>query len=194
MNGHNVLKEMVDDGQKADYIAEMVANHKLCQLNLSTISTLGVFPIHSRFHDNDERKLRMSTSMRSSLLFAALFISLPSMAQAQGTARPEMILKEVVSGMPKGERQEVRVLTASFKPGDKTVFHTHRFPVTVFILDGAFTLELEGRAPVIVKAGQAFVEPPNVKMTGYNRSITEPLRVVIFYASYPETPFLDPIQ
>ena len=136
----------------------------------------------------------MNTSMRSSLLFAALLIGLPSIAQAQGTARPEMILKEVVSNMPKGERQEVRVLTASFKPGDKTVFHTHRFPVSVFILEGAFTLELEGRAPVIVKAGQAFVEPPNVKMTGYNRSSTESLRVVIFYVSDPETPFLDPIK
>ena len=136
----------------------------------------------------------MSMSTRSSLVFAALLIGLPSLAQAQGTARPEMILKEVVSGMPMGERQEIRVLTASFKPGDKTLLHTHRFPVTVFILEGAFTLELEGRAPVIVKAGQAFVEPPNVKMTGYNRSNTEPLRVVIFYVSDPDTPFLDPIQ
>jgi quercetin dioxygenase-like cupin family protein len=136
----------------------------------------------------------MKLSTRSSLVFAALFISLPSMAQAQGAAKPDMILKEVVSGMPKGERQEVRVLTASVKPGDKTVLHTHRFPVTVFVLDGAFTLELEGRAPVVVKAGQAFVEPPNVKMTGYNRSTTEPLRVVIFYTSDPDTPFLDPIK
>jgi quercetin dioxygenase-like cupin family protein len=136
----------------------------------------------------------MKLSTRSSLVCAALLIGLPSIAQAQGTARPDMILKEVVSGMPKGERQEVRVLTASFKPGDKTVFHTHRFPVTVFILEGTFTLELEGRAPVIVKAGQAYVEPPNIKMTGYNRSTTEPLRVVIFYTSDPDTPFLDPIN
>jgi hypothetical protein len=45
-----------------------------------------------------------------------------------------------------------------------------------------------------VKAGQAFLEPPNVKMTGYNRSSTEPLRLVIFYTSDPDTPFLDPIQ
>ena len=71
----------------------------------------------------------MNMPMRSSLVFAALLIGLPSIAQAQATARPEMILKEVVSNMPKGERQEVRVLTASFKPGDKTVFHTHGFPV-----------------------------------------------------------------
>lgn len=58
----------------------------------------------------------------------------------------------------------------------------------------AFTLELDGRAPVVLKTGQAFVEPPNVKMTGCNRSSTEPLRVLIFYVSDPEAPFLDPTQ
>ena len=136
----------------------------------------------------------MKVSMRSSLLLATLLFISPSTVLAQGAARAEMILKEIVSGMPKGERQEVRVLTASFKPGDKTAFHTHRFPVTVFVLDGAFTLELEGLAPLVVKAGQAFVEPPNVKMTGHNRSSNEQLHVVIFYASDPETPFLDLIQ
>ena len=95
--------------------------------------------------------------------------------------------------MPRRENQAVRVLTARFKPGDKTVFHTHRSAVP-YILEGAFTLELEGRAPVVVKAGEAFVEPPNVKMTGYNRSVTEPLRLVIFYVSDPDTPFLDPLN
>jgi quercetin dioxygenase-like cupin family protein len=68
----------------------------------------------------------------------------------------------------------------------------HRFPVTAYVLEGTFTLEMEGRAPVTVKAGQAIVEPPRVKMTGYNRSSTEPMRVVIFYVSDPDTPFLDP--
>ena len=48
--------------------------------------------------------------------------------------------------------------------------------------------------PAIVNAGQAMVEPPNVKMTGYNKSATEPARVVIFYVSDPDTPFLDPVR
>ena len=117
-----------------------------------------------------------------------------STLMAQGTAKPQLILKENMSGMPKGEKQEIRVMTANFNPGDRTVFHTHRFPVTVYILEGAFTLELEGRAPVVVKAGEAFVEPPSVKMTGYNRSSTAPLRLVIFYTSDPDTTFLDPMQ
>jgi quercetin dioxygenase-like cupin family protein len=132
---------------------------------------------------------------RSSLFvcaFAMLF-GVTSVA-AQEVARPHLLLNELASGMPRAEKQQIRVLTATLKPGDKTVFHTHRFPVTVYILEGAFTLELEGRSPITVKAGEAMVEPPNVKMTGYNRSTTEPMRVVIFYVSDPDTPFLDPIH
>ncbi len=124
----------------------------------------------------------------------ALFASLAgtvAAAQEPGMAKPNLVLNQAVEGMPKGDRQEIKVLTASFKPGDKTVFHTHRFPVTVYILEGAFTLELEGRAPVTVKAGELMVEPPNVRMTGYNRSTTEPLKLVIFYVSDPGGPFLD---
>jgi quercetin dioxygenase-like cupin family protein len=113
-------------------------------------------------------------------------------APTPGLAMPTLVLKESVSQMPKSDVQEVRVLTASFKPGDKTVFHSHRWPVTVYVLEGQFSLDLTDRAPVVVKAGEAFVEPPNVKMTGYNKSATDALRVVIFYVSDTGTPFLDP--
>lgn len=130
--------------------------------------------------------------MMMCVALVALFVSSLSMAQDQGTAKPDPpLVREIVQGMPKGEKQEVRVLTATIKPGEKTPFHTHRFPVTVYVLEGTFTLELEGRGTVTVKAGQAMVEPPKVKMTGYNRSNTETLRVVIFYVSDPDTPFLD---
>jgi quercetin dioxygenase-like cupin family protein len=126
------------------------------------------------------------------LAAVAAIISVPSAAQED--ARPQLVLRDTVHGMPKGDRQEVRVLTATLKPGDKTPFHTHRFPVSVYVLDGAFTLQLEGRDPVTINAGQAMVEPPHVKMTGYNRSNTEPVRVVIFYVSDPDTPFLDAVR
>jgi len=132
----------------------------------------------------------MTRSLGIGMALIALLAAVTS-AAAQGTTSPQLLLREVLSGMPRGDKQEVRVLTAGFKPGDKTVFHTHRFPVIVYVLEGAFTLELEGRAPITVKAGEAMVEPPNVKMTGYNRSATEPLRVLIVYTSDPDTPFLD---
>jgi quercetin dioxygenase-like cupin family protein len=115
-------------------------------------------------------------------------------AQEPGITKPGLVLQELVRGMPKGDAQDIRIMTASFMPGDRTVLHTHRFPVAVYIVQGAFTLELEGRKPTTVKAGEGFVEPPNVRMTGYNRSGTEPLRLVIFYVSDPNTPFLDPVH
>lgn len=136
----------------------------------------------------------MNRWMRFSLAFVVLGIGLTAMAQEQGVIKPQLLLSEIVQGMPKGEGQEVRVLRASFQPGDKTMFHTHRFPVTVYVLEGAFTLEIEGREPITVKAGQAMVMPPKVKMTGYNRSNMEPLQLVIFSVSDPNTPFLDPIH
>ena len=128
------------------------------------------------------------------MLFAVLIaasLSGAALAREQGLAKPNLILHEKVAGMPVATQQDVRVMTAVFKPGDRTVTHTHRFPVTVYVLEGSFTLELAGRDPIVVKAGESLVEPANVKMTGYNRSATEPLRVVIFYVSDVDTPFLD---
>ena len=138
---------------------------------------------------------RRTRAVYLATLLATLLGAVPgpaAQAQAPGLAAPKLVLKESVQQMPRSDTQEVRVLTASFRPGDKTVFHTHRSPVTVYVLEGQFTLDLEGRAPVTVSAGQAYVEPPGVKMTGYNQSATDPLRVVIFYVSEPGTPFLDP--
>ena len=133
--------------------------------------------------------------MRLSSLFTAVIIvfcaTLSAPAQDAVHTRPDPVTSQVVAGMPRGEQQEISVMTATFQPGQRTVFHTHRFPVTVYILEGAFTLELEGRAPVEIRAGQAYVEPPGVRMTGYNRSSREPLKLVIFYVGEPGTPFLD---
>ena len=90
------------------------------------------------------RKINMDKSTSFYVGFAVLLISSVAMAQEQGVIKPQLLLREIVQGMPKGEKQEVRVLTASFKPGDKTMLHTHHFPVTVYVLEGVFTLEMEG--------------------------------------------------
>ena len=131
---------------------------------------------------------------RVGLGFAMLIGSVTMAAQEPGVVKPQLLFSEIVAGMPKGEKQEVRVLSVNFQPGERTLFHTHRFPVTLYILEGAFRLELEGREPITVRAGQAKMMPPNVKMTGYNESRTEPLRLIVFYVSDPGTPFLDPIH
>jgi quercetin dioxygenase-like cupin family protein len=126
-------------------------------------------------------------------LISIVFFNHAAFAEG-GLAKPNLILKEIVAGLPQDAKNEVRVLTAVFKPGDKTVHHTHGFPVTVYVVEGAFTLELKGQPVKTVKAGEAMIEPPNTEMTGYNRSATENTKVVIFYVSAPETPFLKPLM
>jgi len=129
--------------------------------------------------------------MRRLLILALTLFVLPAAAQP---ARPDLLLRESVTGMPRGNTQEVQVLTATIAPGQSTVFHTHAFPVTVYVLEGTFTLELQGRETMVVRAGQAMIEPPNVPMTGHNRSATERARVVIFFVADPGTPFLHPLH
>jgi hypothetical protein len=51
------------------------------------------------------------------LALAVLLISLTATAQEQGVVKPQLLFSEIVLGMPKGEKQEVRVLEASFQPG-----------------------------------------------------------------------------
>jgi quercetin dioxygenase-like cupin family protein len=128
------------------------------------------------------------------LFVTACLTNLPAIAQEAGMAKPDLLLRQLVEGMPRGEKQEVRILTAILRPGDKTPFHTHRSPVAVYVLEGTFTLELEGQAPKQVSAGEAMIEPPSVPMTGFNHDEAKPAKVVIFYVSDPDTPFLDPIH
>src|ERR1700709_2433005 len=133
--------------------------------------------------------------MRFALVCALIAIlGVPAHAQEPRLAKPNLIMQQLVEGLPTDAKQTVRVLTATFKPGDKTVYHSHRFPVTVYVVEGAFTLALKDRPPLTGRAGEAMVEPPNVAMTGHNPSATEPTKVVIFYVSTADTPFLDPLH
>ena len=86
-------------------------------------------------------------------ILAVLMSTGLALGQEAAFAKPNPVIRQIVDGMPKGDKQEISVFTATFKPGDKTVFHTHRFPVTVYILEGTFTLELDGRPPSLPKPG-----------------------------------------
>jgi quercetin dioxygenase-like cupin family protein len=124
-------------------------------------------------------------------MIAGLTVGLTRTGQDSGMAMLTPLHRQVVQGMPKLPEQEVRVLLATLLPGDITPYHSHRFPVTVYMLEGTFTLELDGRKPVAIKAGQVFVEPADVNMTGFNKGDV-PARMALFYVCAPDAPFADP--
>jgi quercetin dioxygenase-like cupin family protein len=125
---------------------------------------------------------------RGVALLAACF---PAVAAAD-TAKapvPTAIFDTTVPGMPSAEQQQIRVLSAEVGPGQMTIHHTHPFPVTTYVLDGAMTFAIDGQDPVTVTAGQVFVEPSGTPITGANNGDIA-AHVVMFYVSDPATPFL----
>lgn len=124
-------------------------------------------------------------------MIAGLTVGLTRSAQDAGMAKLTPLHREVARGMPTAQDQEIRVLFATLLPGDVTPYHWHRHPVTVFMLEGTFTLELDGRDPVNIDSGQVFVEPSGVNMTGSNKS-DAPARMALFYVCEPDEPFADP--
>ena len=107
-----------------------------------------------------------------------------------GTAKPILLHRELLQGMPTGSLQEVRVVCGVLQPGVTTGYHTHRFPLAVYVVEGEFTLEVGDANPVTLKAGEVAVEPPNVRVVGYNAG-TMVTRIIDFYVSDPDTPFVD---
>jgi quercetin dioxygenase-like cupin family protein len=136
----------------------------------------------------------MHKTMEVSQAIAGLSVGVTASARDTGAAKLTPLHREVVQTMSRGEDQEVRVLSATLDPGDRTPHHSHRFPVTVYMLEGTFTLELDDREPVHVRAGEVFVEPAHVTMTGRKLDPKVPARMVLFYVSDPDTPFADPVR
>jgi quercetin dioxygenase-like cupin family protein len=137
----------------------------------------------------------MHKTMTTEQATQALAVGVTASMQDKGAAKLTAIHRESVDALPRGARQEIRVLTARLDPGDVTPYHSHRHPVTVFMLQGTFTLDLADRAgAVTVKAGEVFVEPAHLTMTGRNLDAETPAIMVLFYACDPDTPFADPVK
>lgn len=126
-------------------------------------------------------------------MIAGLTVGLTRSARESGMAKLTPLHREVVRGMPIQPEQEIRVLFSTLLPGDVTPYHSHRFPVTVYMLEGTFMLELDGRESLSITAGEVLVEPAGVAMTGFNKS-NVPARMVLFYVCAPEAPFADPVS
>ncbi len=124
---------------------------------------------------------------------AGLSVGVTRSAQDSGMAKLTPLHREVVQHMPQVAEQEVRVLFATLLPGDVTPYHSHRHPVTVYVLEGMFTLALDGREPVDIAAGQIFIEPAGVNMTGSNQG-DAPARMALFYVCEPGAPFADAVE
>lgn len=78
-------------------------------------------------------------------------------------------------------RNQFTGILLELAPGGQTGVHQHPFPLAVFVIDGALTVEMEGHPPGVFTAGQAFVETVNTMHNGFNRG-TAPAKALLVFA------------
>lgn len=124
-------------------------------------------------------------------LASAFVLGLGSVVLADEAKPDPPVLKQTTTQFPKGDNLEARILTATIAPGATSVWHTHTAPVAVYVIEGVFTLEIEGKPAISKKQGEGLLETAGEKVRAANHG-DKPAKVVIFQISDPAKPFMDP--
>jgi quercetin dioxygenase-like cupin family protein len=97
-------------------------------------------------------------------------------AQQQTIKRTDLLKVD----LPDIKGSQMNVWIADFAPGADTGRHIHPTPRFVYVLEGTLTMEMEGKPAQAFKAGQSFVEMPNMVHAIKNTSTTEPAKSLAF--------------
>lgn len=125
--------------------------------------------------------------MRSTIAIATL-ATIALAAAATATGAPSLLLDEAFK--PRAVTQ-IEVGDFHFLPGQKAPIHTHAAPAYGYVSKGAIVYEIEGRKPVILKAGDAFFEPVGPRILKFdNASATEEAVFTDFNPERSGDPFI----
>lgn len=79
-------------------------------------------------------------------------------------------------------------------PGAAGPKHFHPGNEFVYVVEGSGTLEVQGKPPLSVTAGDTFYQPPSQVHTFKNASTTNPAEVVVFLIVDKGSPFIVPVK
>jgi quercetin dioxygenase-like cupin family protein len=139
----------------------------------------------------------MSLPRREFLYLSALAAALPEIsqsafAQAQPTApKFSQILRQDLEGQGQKVEETVAIL-GDFGPGSASPWHMHPGAQELFFVsDGRVTLEVEGREPRVINAGEAGIIPADVAHLVRNDSANLSAKaLVLFSRSAKDKPLL----
>ena len=83
---------------------------------------------------------------------------------------------------------------ADIPAGGATGRHTHPTPRFVYVLEGSVILEMDGKPPQNFKAGEAFVELPEMVHNFRNASATDPAKALGFQIAPKGAPLQTNVQ
>lgn len=83
---------------------------------------------------------------------------------------------------------EIYVEIDTFEPGGQTGLHQHPVPIVVYVMEGELEVRVEGAEPIMMKPGQAFVEPQNRPMQAFNTTEAATKILVVTMAAEGQPP------
>ena len=87
------------------------------------------------------------------------------------------------------------MIEVTYPPGVVDPIHMHNAHAFVYVLEGQIVMQLKGKPPVTLSAGQTFYEgPTDVHVVGRNASTTAPARIVVVLLKAKGAPILTPVK
>lgn len=114
------------------------------------------------------------SAFAASTAFAAVVLVATAAATDPVT---DPVLTTELQGM---EGTEANIVRIEVEPGWVTERHIHPGHVFVYVTKGAIEIDVEGREPQKVSAGEAIYELPDQPMVGRNLSATEGAAFILF--------------
>ncbi len=140
----------------------------------------------------------VTTALRVPAALAALTLLVsplvkPADARAEekdGAIVTPLLSKELV-GIP---GKDVAMVKVEYLPGGASLPHRHDANVLVYVLEGSLIMQVRGKAPVTLKAGDTFSESPtDIHEQSGNASKTEPAKFIAIVIKDKGAPVASPV-
>ena len=115
-------------------------------------------------------------------LASLLFMPVSEVVHADEAKKDATTVKQLraqdLTGIP---GKEAVMFTVAYLPGGASLPHRHDADVFMYVLEGSIVTQLDGKAPLTLKAGETFYESPtDVLRTSANASNTHPAKFLMF--------------
>jgi quercetin dioxygenase-like cupin family protein len=97
--------------------------------------------------------------------------------QPHGRSKQEILIQDPLHAIP---GKQAHLLRIEYPPGWVGQRHYHTGDVFLYVLEGGFTIDVDGAARTTIRAGESYHEALNKVMQARNASASEPTTLLLF--------------
>jgi quercetin dioxygenase-like cupin family protein len=125
---------------------------------------------------------------------AALILSL-SLAGGTLMAQNDPVRSLLSKDLAGAPGKELSMITVEYPPGGSSPAHTHHAQALLYVLEGSIVMQVKGKAPVTLAAGQTWYErPDDVHVVSRNASNSAPAKYLVVLVKDKGAPILTPVK